>query len=103
MVFGFMFMQLLFFALPIGAVAFFGWLALRYVRTRERDAGARIESVRSDELARIEDAVLALQSDMHSLRERQEFVERLLERPRSERVATTKPGAPPGPDEIGTT
>lgn len=85
MPFGFIVMQLVFFALPVGAVAFFGWLGLRYVRARERDIGARLEgeSGRADELARLRDAVLELQSDVHALRERQEFVERLLESPRS--------------------
>lgn len=86
---GFMLMQLLFFVLPVGAVAFFGWLALRYVRARERDAGARVESGRADELARLEEAVLALQSEVHALQERQEFVERLLERPRSDPATST--------------
>lgn len=99
---GFMFMPLIFFGLPIATVGFFGWLALRYVRARERDVGAHVESARSDELTRIEDALLALQSEVHSLRERQEFVERLLERPRSEPVASTESSASRGPDENGT-
>lgn len=43
MPFGFIVMQLVFFALPVGAVAFFGWLGLRYVRAGERDIGARLE------------------------------------------------------------
>lgn len=86
MPFGFIVMQLVFFALPVGAVAFFGWLGLRYVRARERDVGARLKaesSGRADELARLRDAMLELRSDVHGLRERQEFVERLLESPRS--------------------
>ncbi len=72
--------QLAFLAVPVGGIAFFGWLGLRYVRARERDVGARVESVRPGELTRLEDAVLALQSEVHSLRERLEFVEKLLER-----------------------
>ena len=79
---GFIFMQLVALAVPVGALGFFGWLALRFVRAREREAG-RIEPSRPDELARLHEAVLALQSEVQALRERQEFVERLLERPRS--------------------
>lgn len=78
---GFILLQIIFMALPVAALGFFGWLALRFVRARERDAG-RLEAVRPDELARLEDAVLGLQSEVHAIRERQEFVERLLERPR---------------------
>jgi hypothetical protein len=79
---GFLFVQLVFAAVPIGALAFFGWLGLRFVRARERESAARLGTARPEELARIQDALLSLQTEVHALRERQEFVERLLERPR---------------------
>jgi cell division protein FtsB len=82
---GLILLQLVSFALPIGAVAFFGWLGLRYVRARERDVSARLDSVRQSEVARLQDTVLALQTEVQTLRERQDFVEKLLERPRPER------------------
>lgn len=83
---GFVFFQLLFMAVPIGALGFFGWLGLRFVRARELDAARNSgASVRPDELQRLQDTVLSLQAEVHSLRERQEFVERLLEKPRPER------------------
>ena len=78
----FVVMQFLALAVPVGALGFFGWLALRFVRAKERDAG-RIDTVRPDDLSRIQDAMLALQSEVAQIRERQEFVEKLLERPRS--------------------
>jgi cell division protein FtsB len=81
MIMGWVFLNLLFLALPLAALGFFGWLALRFVRARERDV-ARLDGVRTDELARLEDAVLVLESEISALRERQDFVERLLERPR---------------------
>jgi hypothetical protein len=70
-------------ALPVGAVAFFGWLGLRYVRTRERDAAARVDAVPPGDLAHLHDLVASLQTEVHALRERQDFVERLLDRERS--------------------
>jgi hypothetical protein len=79
---GFMLVQLLFLAVPVGALGFFGWLALRYVRARERDVGGRLEA-RPDELARLNEELQALQSEVSGIRERQDFVEKLLERPRS--------------------
>ena len=82
---GLMFFQLLFMAVPVGALGFFGWLALRFVRARELDAARGVgASVRPDELQRLQDTVLAVQSEVQALHERQEFVERLLEKPRSE-------------------
>lgn len=77
------FFPLIAMAIPLGALGFFGWLALRFVRARERDAGVRVEpGARPDELERLSETVQALQSEVHTLRERQEFVEKLLERPR---------------------
>lgn len=99
---GFMLMQLVFFALPVGAVAFFGWLALRYVRAREQDVGAHVEAARADELARVQDMIVELQSEVHALRERQEFVERLLERPRSDRAVSARSAPGTEPDEMET-
>lgn len=78
-------MQLLFMTVPIGAVGFFGWLALRFVRARERDVAMRIAPPPSDELVQLREAVFSLQSELHTLRERQDFMEKLLERPRPER------------------
>jgi hypothetical protein len=78
-----MLLPLLSLLIPVGAVGFFGWLALRYVRARERETTNRISSPPSEELARLQDAVTSLQTDIHALRERQDFMERLLERPRS--------------------
>jgi hypothetical protein len=74
-------MLLLSFFLPIGAVAFFGWLALRFVRARERDS-LRDTSSEGSDVRRLEDLVHDLQAEVHSIRERQEFVEKLLERPK---------------------
>jgi len=76
--------QMLFAAVPVGALVFFGWLGLRYVRARERDVVGRLETASAEELARLQDTVVTLQTEVHTLRERQEFVERLLERPRPE-------------------
>jgi hypothetical protein len=81
MIMGWVFLNFLFFALPLGALGFFGWLALRFVRARERDV-ARLDSLRTDELARLQDAILVMESEISALQERQDFVERLLERPR---------------------
>jgi hypothetical protein len=67
---------------PAGAVVFFGWLALRYVRSKERDSASGINTVLPSEVAKLQDIVTSLQSEVQGLRERQEFVERLLERPR---------------------
>jgi hypothetical protein len=80
---GFMFLQLLFLTLPLAALGFFGWLALRFVRAREREAGNRLPPAHTDDLERLEEAIHSLQSEVASIRERQEFVEKLLEPPRS--------------------
>jgi hypothetical protein len=79
---GFMLLQLLFLLLPVGAGVFFGWLGLRFVRARELEAGRRGGGAKADDVARLEDAVLSLQSEVQSIRERQEFVEKLLDKPR---------------------
>jgi hypothetical protein len=79
-------MPLIAVAAPLGGLAFFGWLGLRFVRAKERDAGARIENMSPGELARLQETMLAFQSELHALRERQEFVERLLERPRQDKL-----------------
>jgi hypothetical protein len=81
MIMGWVFLNFLFFALPLGALGLFGWLALRFVRAREQDV-ARLDSLRTDELARLQDAILVMESEISALQERQDFVERLLERPR---------------------
>lgn len=71
--------------LPVGAIGFVGWLALRYVRACERQAAGRAElPAHEREVVRLRDEVMTLQSEVESLRERHEFVERLLERPRPE-------------------
>ncbi len=75
----FFFFQMLF---PVAAIVFFGWLALRYVRTREQDSLGRAPQASPAELARIEETLETLQHDMQALQERQAFVEKLLERPR---------------------
>jgi hypothetical protein len=72
---------MLFNLIPIGAVVFFGWLGLRFVRARERDSLHNTSSEGSD-VRRLEDLVHDLQAEVHSIRERQEFVEKLLERPK---------------------
>jgi len=81
MIMGWLFLNLLFLALPLGALGFFGWLALRFVRARERDV-ARLDGLRTDELARLQEAILVMESEISALQERQDFVEKLLERPR---------------------
>jgi hypothetical protein len=68
--------------LPLGAVGFFGWLALRFVRAREREA-LREGNVDSPEVRRLREQVESLQTEIDGIRERQDFVERLLERPRT--------------------
>jgi hypothetical protein len=77
-------MSLVFAAVPLGGLVFFGWLGLRFVRARERDVAGHLEAASAEELTRLQDTVVNLQSEVHALRERQEFVERLLERPRSQ-------------------
>jgi len=79
---GFLLVQMMLAAVPLGGVVFFGWLGLRFVRARERDVAGRLEAASVDELARLQDTVVSLQSELQALRERQEFMERLLERPR---------------------
>jgi hypothetical protein len=74
--------QLLFLAVPIGTVGFFGWLGLRYVRSREREAEGRVIEP-SDHVEGLRDSVETLQAEVRLLQERQEFLEKLLERPRS--------------------
>lgn len=71
---------LFYFLVPLGAVGFFGWLALRFVRARERDSlhGAPSDS---GDLRKLEDHVQDLQAEIQSIRERQDFMEKLLERP----------------------
>jgi hypothetical protein len=81
----FMLFQLL---LSVGAVGFFGWLALRYVRTRELDTVNRVDSIPASELAKLQDVITSLQSEVSAIRERQEFLEKLLERPRSSSGST---------------
>jgi len=80
---GMMFLPMLSLLVPIGAMGFFGWLGLRYVRARERETTNRVAGPSSEELTRLQDVVTSLQSEVHSLRERQDFMERLLEQPRS--------------------
>jgi hypothetical protein len=79
-------LQMVFLLVPVAAMGFFGWLALRFVRARERDAATRVEGARPEELARVNDAILALQSEITSLRDRQDFIERLLEQPKPNRA-----------------
>jgi cell division protein FtsB len=75
-------LQLVFLAVPVATVGFFGWLALRYVRSREREAEVRrIEP--SDHVEGLRESVETLKAEVRLLRERQEFIEKLLERPRS--------------------
>jgi hypothetical protein len=79
---GFLVFQLLTLTVPLGALGFFGWLGLRFVRAREREAAGRIDVAAPQEVAQLREAVNALQSEVHALQERQDFMERLLERPR---------------------
>ena len=79
-------LQLVFLIVPVDAMGFLGWLALRFVRARERDVATRVEGARPEELARVNDAILALQSEITTLRDRQDFVERLLEKPKPDRA-----------------
>lgn len=73
-------MMMILWLLPIGAVGFFGWLGLRFVRARERD----VIGTGSDQLEqrRLEELVEGLQAEVQALSERQDFMEKLLERPR---------------------
>lgn len=73
---------LLYSAIPLGTLVFFGWLGLRFVRTREHESLARGSAVTREELMRVEEQVQALESEIRSLHERQAFTEKLLERPR---------------------
>lgn len=73
---------LLYTLVPLAAVVFFGWLGLRFVRTRERESLARGGTTARDELMRLEEQVQSLQSEVQSLHERQAFMEKLLERPK---------------------
>lgn len=81
---GFLLMQLLAVAVPLGGVGFFGYLALRFVRAKERETALRSAARPADggELARIDDTLAALQAEVRELRENQRFLERLLEKPR---------------------
>jgi len=90
---GFMLIQLFMIAIPVGALGFFGWLALRFVRAKEVDAANKLEAtVRPDELARLQDTVATLQAEVHGVRERQEFIEKLLDRPRPQQPEQLPPG-----------
>jgi hypothetical protein len=79
---GFLVFQLLTLTVPLGAVGFFGWLGLRFVRAREREAAGRLDAAPTHDVVQLREAVQALQSEVHSLQERQDFMEKLLERPR---------------------
>lgn len=81
----FLLLNFLVLALPVGTVAFFGWLALRFVRAKERANLVEPPGAPRGQLARIEDSLEALQREVQSLQERQTFVEKLLERPREPR------------------
>jgi hypothetical protein len=83
---GFILFQVLMMALPVGAIGFFGYLALRFVRAKERETAlrgaARHGGTDAGELAKIQETLATLQAEVHELRENQEFIERLLEKPR---------------------
>jgi hypothetical protein len=76
-----MFAFLMYLIVPVGAVGFFGWLGLRFVRAREREA-LRADGSDASEVRRLQEQVEVLQTEVDAIRERQEFVERLLDRPR---------------------
>ena len=73
------------FLVPLGAIAFFGWLALRFVRAKEQGNLPVGPSASRAELGRIEDTLETLQREVQGLQERQAFVEKLLEGPRDQR------------------
>jgi hypothetical protein len=55
---------------------------LRYVKSKERNAGPMSDDLLLTEVSKLQDVVASLQTDIEVLRERQEFTERLLEKPR---------------------
>ena len=81
MIFIFLVLRLL---APLAALGFFGWLALRYVKSKELNPESKSEHLLLAEVGKLQDVVASLQTDMDALRERQEFTERLLERPRGD-------------------
>ncbi len=82
------------FLFPLAAVAFFGWLGLRFVRAKEQ--ANQLPGAARGELARIEETLESVQRELQALQERQAFVEQLLERPREPRAALGQAG-PPAP------
>ncbi len=69
---------LIYFLAPAGAAVYFGWLGLRFVRAKER--AAELRGDRSD-LLRLEEQMRELRTEIETLRDRQDFTDRLLQRP----------------------
>lgn len=68
------------FLAPLVGIALFGWLGWRFVRARER---ALETGIANDEIARLHEVITGLQTEIHGLRERQDFTEKLLDRPQA--------------------
>ena len=89
---GLILFQLVMLALPVGALGFFGWLGIRFVKAKEREAANRLGATpHPDLLDGLQEAVAALQAEVHGIRERQEFIEKLLDKPRAQEPGRLPP------------